>query len=148
MKRNTKRKVKGVCGCAGVCVCVCICLYSHSLSSPTYGACCRLSSVCRLHYIAFIYLLPAPSPSQLTTPLLSCLWFVCRRCCGVHFCGVYVTSVGFYNAGICHQALTATLTRKFPGKKEREGAKKVLCRFRQRFRKLKDEGGGAVGAIS
>lgn len=39
--------------------------------------------------IAFIYLLPAHDHAPC---LCSCLWFVCRRCCGVHFCGVYVKS--------------------------------------------------------
>lgn len=129
-----------------VCVCVSVFIataWAHLLMAPAVD--CRLSVVCII-LLLFIYY---PRP-LLATPLLSCLWFVCRRCCGVHFCGVYVTSVGFYNAGICHQALTPTLTRKFPEKKERErerepsGCSVDFYRFRQRFPELKDEGGGAT----
>lgn len=56
MKRNKK-----TCDWQKTCLCVCVCVcltLNYSLSSPTYGACCRLSSVVCI--IAFIYLLPAP----------------------------------------------------------------------------------------
>lgn len=126
MKKNKKKSWRCVCVCVFVWVSVFIATaWAHLLMAPAVD--CRLSSA-----LYCFYLFTTRPPLYLPRPC-SCLWFVCRRCCGIHFCGVYVSSVGFYNAGICHQAVKVTFTREF--QKKREASCFVdFCRFRKRFR--------------